>query len=674
MIKKALRKLLASLLAATLIFGCLSAWAESAAEQEVDHTYGYDLDEVTVAVTTPLTGAFSTSLWGNASSDMDARMLLHGYDLVQWRTAEGVFAVDDTVVSGILVTEDETTGDRTYTLGLYGDLTYSDGTPITAWDYAFSFLLTMSPEAAAIGGNVKRPEYIVGYQDYISGNAQALAGIRVLADDQLAVTVSGAYLPFFYELALLDCVPYPISMIAPGVRVADDGEGVYLTNVGGGTAPVFTAELLRSTLLGADGYVSSPKVVSGPYVLESFADGTGTFLRNDRFKGDAQGNRPAIRRIVFKSLASDELIPALADGSVVLINKATGADVVSTGVALTAENPLFTVSNYTRSGLSFLSFNADRDAVGDVRVRQAIASLIDKDGLVAETVGNYGLRTEGYYGLGQWMYQLLTGTIAYPVEEPTDGSAQAQAAYEEELAAWTALTMDDVPAYAQDAEAAAALLDAAGWGLNEKGEAFVPGADSLRYRQADGGLEPLRLSVAYTKGSSIGPALEKHLQAPLAQAGIELQVEAVEWAQLLRQYYRSDAPQFDMLYLATNFDVLFDPASSFTVNEAGQHVWTTSGLADEALYSAAVEMRTTEPGDLLSYCQSWLAFQQRFAQQLPILPIYSNVYFDFYPRVLQDYDITSSISWAQAITNAKMAEYFEEAEEELGEDELIFGD
>ena len=38
------------------------------------------------------------------------------------------------------------------------------------------------------------------------------------------LTIRGEYLPFFYELALMRCNPYPISVIAPGVQVKDDGE------------------------------------------------------------------------------------------------------------------------------------------------------------------------------------------------------------------------------------------------------------------------------------------------------------------------------------------------------------------------------------------------------------------------------------------------------------------
>ena len=60
-----------------------------------------DYDELTVAGVTPMTGNFFCSLWGNITSDIDVRMLLHGYNLVEFQTDQGTFKPDETVISGI---------------------------------------------------------------------------------------------------------------------------------------------------------------------------------------------------------------------------------------------------------------------------------------------------------------------------------------------------------------------------------------------------------------------------------------------------------------------------------------------------------------------------------------------------------------------------------------------
>lgn len=631
-----MKRTIACLLSAMLLLVFAAAPAEEPAAPAA-------ADELNVAVTTPLTGSFFTAQWGNATSDTDVRAMIHGYNLIEWDASQGMFVPDQAAVSGLVVTQD-TQGNRTYTIALCGDLVYSDGMPITARDYAFSLLLTLSPEMAQLGGSPRRMPWLMGADDYAAGRSAAITGLRVLADDQLSLTVSGEYLPFFYELGLLDCLPYPAAVIAPGVRVADDGQGAYLTNADPDAAePVFTAELLQTTILDPEtGYRTHPSVTSGPYTLVSYDDGVAAFALNPLFKGDASGRKPSVTRVTLQAMAQEELIPALSEGRIGLVNKASSAKVIEDGLALTESSELYTCTDYARSGLAFIAFSGDRTAVCDAAVRQAVALAMDRDALVEKTVGTYGKRVDGYYGLSQWMYRLLNGDIDYPVAEGEDDA----------LAAWQSLSLNSIGLCARDPERAAALLDEAGWNLNGEGSPFDPAVDSLRWRQTESGLEPLELRLAYALGSAAGEALESALVDDLRAVGIGLTVEAIPMAELLPQYYRTRESDYDMFFLATNFDLVYDPSANFSLSENGEHVWMTGGIADEALWEAAVAMRRTEPGDLLNYAARWLTFQQRFAQVLPAIPVYSNSYYDFYPAALQGYEPAAAISWPQAMIPA----------------------
>ena len=60
--------------------------------------------------------------------------------------------------------------------------------------------------------------------------------------------------------------------------------------------------------------------------------------------------------------------------------------------------------------------------------------------------------------------------------------------------------------------------------------------------------------------------------------------------------------------------------------------------------------------DYLTYEQNWLAFQQRFNEVLPTLPLYSNVYFDFHTDWLQNYAPNNYSGWPAAILYAYYAE------------------
>ena len=132
----------------------------------------------------------------------------------------------------------------------------------------------------------------------------------------------------------------------------------------------------------------------------------------------------------------------------------------------------------------------------------------------------------------------------------------------------------------------------------------------------------------------------------LAAIGVKLTVEAKPMAELLEIYY-SDARDCDMIYLASNFDYVFEPSNAFSVEDAAKGESNRTGIADAKLYELAADMRMTEPGDVLSYCQKWIAFQEYYSEVLPAIPVYSNVYFDFYTPNLQEYYVGSSASWAQ---------------------------
>ena len=662
--KKLLAYLLICVMALTAVTAGLAETAEEpVAEEKPQITYDYE--ELTVAVTTPLTGNFFTNMWGNGSSDMDVRAMIHGYNLIEWNTEDGVFVPNESVISGVNVQQADN-GDITFIIALYEDLFYSDGTPVTAWDYAFSILLTMAPELKELGAGVHQPEYIAGYSNYISGKTDHLTGVRVLDDHLIHITIDHAYLPFFYELGLLDCVPYPAAVIAPGVKVADDGKGVYLTNKEGGNEAVFTADLLKGTILDeASGYKTHPSVTSGPYVLTSYEDGVAKFEINPQYKGNSKGQKPMIKKVTMISMPSNEMIDAYHDGKVTLLNKVSDGETITQLLGEAAEDEMYTSANYARTGLSFISFNTDRAPLDDLAVRQAIAYAADRDEVVKEALDSYGMKGLGYFGMGQWMYLLLNGTVQYPVEEPEENATEKEKAeYEKAIEQWEELTLDGIEPYDRDLEKAAELLDNAGWNRNADGDGFVQGSDKLRYKQTEEGLVPLRLTMAYGAGSAAGEALEGALVQSLTEIGIELIVEAMDADAMLYQFYRMSETKYDMYFLATNFDLLYDPSLSFTVDEEGHHVWKTSGLADDELWKLAVDMRRTEPEDLMGYCTKWLAFQKRFAEQLPLLPMYSNVYFDFYPQVLHEYKIASNISWPEASIGAYLSDYVPEVPEE----------
>ena len=601
-------------------------------------------DTLRVGNTTAMRGEFFTELWGNATSDIDVRMLLHGYDLVYWDASAVMFSFDKSVVSKSTV-KNNANGDREYTLVLKNDLYYSDGTRITAWDYAFSMLLQMSPVITELGGTPKHRDFLVGGEAYLEGETDVLAGVRVPADNTLVVTIRKEYLPFFYEIGLLECNPYPISVIAPGVVVRDDGNGVYLANEDTSvTEPVFTAELLQKTILDPEtGYQSHPSVVSGPYQLTSWDGQTATFTINPYFKGDENGKKPSIQNLTYTLAENETMLAKLRSGEFDLLNKVMRADAVAKAQQM-AKSGEATVTAYPRTGLSYISFACEKATVSSEKVRQAIAWCMDRDKIVADYTAGNGTRVDGYYGVRQWMYRMVTGATEPPLTKPTaESTVEEQQAYEKTLAAYKALNLKKLTVYTVDVDRAIALLEEDGWTLN---------ADGIREKEIDGEKVTLELTLAYPEGNTIEAAFQAYLIPNLEKAGIRLTLQPMPMADILTAFYKQGDRETDMLYLASNFDLLFDPAVNFILDEDGTPNWSFTNHEDEELYRLALELRRTKPGDTLAYLQKWVKFQERFNKALPMIPIYSNTYFDVYTTSLKNYKVAQYTTWSEAIIPA----------------------
>ena len=607
--------------------------------------------KVVVGSGTEVSGNFFTDMWGNNTSDIDVRAMLHGYATIAL-TNDATYAPDSSVVTVDPPTE-AANGNKTYTFHVAPGLTYNDGTPIGALDYVFSVLLQSSPELNALGAATYGYSQLAGYTAFSTGKSKVFSGVRLIDQDTFSLTIYNGYLPYFYELTYVNVTPYPISVLAPGLTVLDDGNGATIAPLEGQAAE-FTSDLIKKTILDPDtGYLSHPMVTSGPYQLVSYdpAAATVSFKANRAYKGNYEGQRPLIDLVTLEPVKNAEALDKLEAGELNIVNKISDAAVITKGVALYGEKKL-KVSNYMRSGYGFIGFANEQGPTASASVRKAIALSLDKEAYAKAFTGDNGQAVYSYYGLGQWM--------------TTDYVNQMK---------------DLMAAYPLDLEAAKALLVEDGWKLNEKGETFVEGTDAVRYKLLKGNalkayekitdpvvktvkageftLLPLQLQYAKLRDSQAAQLLDEMLTANLKSIGFDVQVKDVDFAEMLASVNRQTARLNNMFAYATNFTYVFDPYFAFNGAPEYQGSLNQFGISDEKLLALAKSLRETKPGEDATYVERWLKLMKRYSEILPTVPLYSNVYYDFADNQVQNYLPNGRWSWSAALLYTYLGEPLE---------------
>lgn len=573
-----------------------------------------DPNTLIIGHTTMMNGNFFSELWGNNTADIDVRSILHEYPLIAW-TNNSEYQMNGTVVRALETTTADN-GDRTYTVSLHGDLKYSDGSEITAKDYVFNFLLMSSPQIQELSGLSITKDYIQGFSEYITGEVPFFSGVRLIDDLTFSVLVTAENLPYYFELSYINNYPLPYKVLIPGSDIVDDGEGAFISGE-------FTAETLRDTLLNSEtGYLSHPTVTSGPYKLVHYDNTTrqAEFERNTYYKGNYEGQVPTIPRIIFREVKNENIIAELNEGTVDLVNKVSDGNVIDAGVEL-AENGGFIATPYPRNGGGFLAIAAERDLTSSVTLRQALAYALDYEVLPRDFLKGHGERVYGYYGLSQWM-----------AEE-------------------SKRRLERMQPYTLNLKKAAELLQRDGWVYNLDGTPYDPDA-GLRYKQIGEAFVPLSLVMAVTESNAAADLVAEMLSKSLSQIGGELNTVHMPLDKALRQYYRQDQRQFDLLFLGTNFTYLFDPTDSYRVGAQYQGTMNTSGVQDEKLAQLAKNITQDQPGNRNAYLRRWLEFQEYWSEVLPMIPLYGNTYHDLHTSDLVGYFPQFYWNWGTAILYA----------------------
>ena len=572
-------------------------------EDDVPQPPSEPTGQVIIGNNTELSGDWVPHFQNNAA-EYDIYLATRDYTTVSM-TPSGEYVVNDTVVESY-DTEDHEDGSKTYIWTIKQDLVYSDGTPITAKDFVSPMLLWSSKVSLDLGANGNEGDRFVGYTEFSTGETKEFAGVRLLGDYQFSFTIDSKYLPYFYELPLVSGYPESPSFWLDDVDVLDDGNGAYFTDN-------FTLELQKDAINNARRAVPRPS--SGPYVLKSYDEGATTAILevNENYAGDYSGQKPLIKTIVYKKINSATVMDELSTGGIdILLGAASGSE-INAGLNL-VEKGGYGYITYPRAGYGKLVFGCDFGPTQFVEVRQAIAYLLDRNEFAKSFTGGFGSVVHGPYGEAHWFYQ------------------ETKAELNEKL-----------NPYAYSLEDAIRVLEEGGWTLDENGNEYTSG---IRHKKLDDGtLMPLIIERASTTDNEVSELLTVNLveNPDLAEAGIKINETVMTFPEAYNYMERNTmedpkygVPTYAMFNLASGFTPMYDRKG---YHEVG-HGYNTSYIDNPELAELGLSLALTDADDKEGFKKKFVEYLTLWNEQLPELPLYSNIYHDFYNDKIVGYDNT----------------------------------
>lgn len=595
---------------------------------------------------TELSGDWGREMWTNNAADKLVRELMDDYRTVV-SDQGGEFVVNPTVTKNIdsVVNED---GTKTFTVTINEGLVYNNGDPITAKDFVVSALFGCTQTAQDWGATYASSYLsIVGGQEYKDGTADYVSGIRLIDDYTFSFQILAEKIPYFYDLTYADAYPMNLAYwFGEGVDIADDGEGCYFT------ADISTDEVKAN--VEAARWATSDRVTAGPYNLVEFDKSSlqATLERNPNYAGNFEGQKPYIDKLVIIKAEQTTWNDAIKTGAMEFYDTIADGSEINAALDLVDEGG-FNYVQFDRAGYGKIQFQCDFGPTQFEEVRHAVAYLLDRNEFANQFCQGWGSTVDGPYGTGLWQYQ--------DSEE------------------WLA---DNLNTYAYSYDSAVEALTAGGWTLDAEGNEWTEGS-GLRYKEvteeeagdyngnvtlADGRiLMPLSINWASSEGNSVSDLLSVMLAESdeVNKIGMEIVKNEMTFSELLNYMYRDASqgdqygvPTYGMYNLATGFVPAYDYAYNWTSDpELVAQGYNTNYLFDEELDKLSMDMvYSVESDDTEGYLDIWQQYVKRWNEDLPEVPLYSNVYISLFADKLHGYTQDSFWDFQHAILYAWVEE------------------
>lgn len=410
---------------------------------------------------------------------------------------------------------------RVYMIHLRDGVTFHDGTPLTAADVAFSFRRVL--DRARSGRSVASSylQVVEGATEYIAGRSDRLPGVVATDKGQVEIRLTRPYLSFLAVLAMDD------------LRVVPE-------------------HVVKS--VGEDAFRRRP-VGTGPFRFGSWTEGE---LRLDSC-GTHFGRPVYLDQVVIVFPRRGERDGGNArflrgELEIVKPNKDT--------LSVLLSDKTIEIHRYQDLSLNFMGMSTSTPPLDDVRVRQAIASAIDRHAL-ADLTPATRREAQGILPPGLPCYSPTPKALPY------------------------------------SPEAARAFLASAGH----------PGGRGLR---------PIPFYTAQSGSSEVDKSL-KQLTTDLAAIGITLEIHQVTWPELNATVDRHGAPLFQMGWVADLPDPDSFLRSLFEQGRSPNYFEFRDDATGLALASGAGETNPIERAHI------YRGLEKGILDKAPIVPLFHSI-------------------------------------------------
>lgn len=377
----------------------------------------------------------------------------------------------------------------------------------------------------------------------------------------------------------------------------------------------------------------------GPYKVDEYIPSQYVKLSiNENYQGNYEGDKPSVQHLIMQNVPSETKITQLITGE------------IDVAMGVTKEEEILTVlkddslskNEYFRHGIGQLTFHTDFGATKLVEVRKAIAYEFDRNKYKNIFIGKYGLMTNAPYSRSMWMM--------YNENEKIGSESRLEKTY----TSYDILDGNGKWDEEANLKEAHKLLDQAA--AKKEGDYAKLTKSNDQYLWEG---KPLEINIAVTSNvvDAFNLTFTKEIQK---EFGIKINIESMDWSILANNLY-GNAPLSERKYNAfstsTNFAIKTDYSSSKKDALIPYGRGTTSNvtrypISDDILNRMRFANPSTKEGDQ-QYKKAFREYMKVMNEEIPLLPIYANHYFDTYTNDLIDFETSPMWSFPYAIIKAK---------------------